>query len=94
MSPLVLAAALAFFAGVVVVTVGIVGPPKRIRSQQSPGETLRDLLPTIKEGEEQNLRLVGITPESYAFSASAGSSAGSPPERSSAWSGAAAPSAP
>ena len=66
MSPLVLAAALAFFAGVVLVTLGIVGPPKRVRSQQSPGETLRDLLPTIKEGEEQNLRLVGITPESYA----------------------------
>ena len=67
MSLLVLAAALAFFVGVVLATLGIVGPPKRVRSQQSPGETLRDLLPTIKEGEEQNLRLVGITPESYAW---------------------------
>ena len=61
-----LGAGLAFFVGVVLAAVGIVGPPKRVRSQQSPGETLRDLLPTIKEGEEQNLRLVGITPESYA----------------------------
>ena len=61
-----LGAGLVFFAGIVVVVAGIVGPPKRTRSQQSPGETLRDLLPTIKEGEEQNLRLVGITPESYA----------------------------
>ena len=61
-----LGAGLAFFAGIVVVVVGIVGPPKRVRSQQTPGETLRDLLPTIKEGEEQNLRLVGITSESYA----------------------------
>ena len=67
-----LGAALAFFAGAVLVTVGIVGPPKRTRVQQSPGETLRDLLPTIKEGEEQNLRLVGITPESYAVQRFAG----------------------
>ena len=66
MTFLELGAGLVFFAGVVLVAVGIVGPPKRIRSQQSPGETLRDLLPTIKEGEEQNLRLAGITPESYA----------------------------
>ena len=66
MTLLVLGAGLVFFVGAVLVTVGIVGPSKRVRSQQSPGETLRDLLPTIKEGEEQNLRLAGITPESYA----------------------------
>ena len=66
MNPLVLGAGLAFFAGAVLVAVGVVGPPQRTRSQQTPGETLRDLLPTIKEGEEQNLRLAGITPESYA----------------------------
>ena len=66
MSPLVLGAGLLFFAGAVLAAVGIVGPPKRARSQQTPGETLRDLLPTIKEGDEQNLRLAGITPESYA----------------------------
>ncbi|WP_423917462.1 hypothetical protein [Candidatus Poriferisodalis sp.] len=65
MSPLVLGAGLSFFAGLVLVAVGIAGPPKRRRVAQSPGETLRDLLPTIKEGEEQNLRLAGITPESY-----------------------------
>ena len=65
MSPLVLGAGLVFFVGAVLVAVGIAGPPKRARTQQTPGETLRDLLPTIKEGEEQNLRLAGITPESY-----------------------------
>ena len=72
MSWLTLGAGLVFFAGVVLVAVGVVGPPKRTRSQQTPGETLRDLLPTIKEGEEQNLRLAGITPESYAVQRFAG----------------------
>lgn len=67
MSPLVMGAALVFFAGVVLIAVGVVGPQARSRSSQTPGETLRDLLPTIKEGEEQNLRLSGITPESYAL---------------------------
>ena len=66
MSLLVLAAGLVFFAGAVLVAVGVVGPPRRSAAAQTPGETLRDLLPTIKEGEEQNLRLAGITPESYA----------------------------
>ena len=66
MSLLVLGAGLVFFAGVVLVAVGIVGPLRRADDAQTPGETLRDLLPTIKEGEEQNLRLAGITPESYA----------------------------
>ena len=65
MNWLALGAGLAFFAGAVLVTVGIVGPPRRSRDSQTPGETLRDLLPTIKEGEEQNLRLAGITPEAY-----------------------------
>ena len=65
MSPLILGAGLVFFAGVVLIAVGIVGPPRRTSTPQSPGETLRDLLPTIKEGEEQNLRLAGITPEAY-----------------------------
>ena len=66
MSPLTLGAGLAFFVGVVLVAVGIVGPPRRAGASQSPGETLRDLLPTLKEGDEQNLRLAGITSESYA----------------------------
>ena len=66
MSLLVLAAGIVFFVGLVLVAVGIAGPPQRKRSlAQTPGETLRDLLPTIKEGEEQNLRLAGITPEAY-----------------------------
>ena len=66
MNSLVLGAGLAFFVGAVLVTVGVVGLPRRTRAPQTPGETLRDLLPTIKEGEEQNLRLAGITPEAYA----------------------------
>ncbi|MCY4422480.1 MAG: hypothetical protein OXC06_05360 [Acidimicrobiaceae bacterium] len=72
MSPLVMVAGLLFFAGVVLVAVGVVGPPARSRSSHTPGETLRDLLPTIKEGDEQNLRLAGITPESYAVQRFAG----------------------
>ena len=72
MNSLVLGAGLASFIGVVLVTVGIVGPPRRALAQMSPGETLRDLLPTIKEGEEQNLRLAGITPEAYAVQRFAG----------------------
>ncbi len=60
-------AGVVFFAGVVLATVGFVGLPQRPQTApQSLGATLRDLLPTIKEGEEQNLRLAGITDESYA----------------------------
>ena len=66
MSLLVLGAGLAFFMGLVLVVLGIAGPPRRQAVSQTPGETLRDLLPTVKEGEEQNLRLAGITPEAYA----------------------------
>ena len=66
MSPLVVVAGLVFFAGVVLVAVGVAGPPRRAGSSLTPGQTLRDLLPTVKEGDEQNLRLAGITPESYA----------------------------
>ncbi|WP_419864203.1 hypothetical protein [Candidatus Poriferisodalis sp.] len=67
MNPLVLAAGAAFFVGVVLVAVGIVGPPARGRAAQTPGETLRDLLPTVSQGDEQSLRLAGFTPESYAL---------------------------
>ena len=76
MSPLVLGAGMAFFAGLVLVAVGVVGPPQRSRAQWAAGETLRDLLPTIREGEEQNLRLAGITPESYAVQRVGGLCAG------------------
>ena len=65
MSLTALVAALVFFAGIVLVWVGIAGPRPRRGPSQTPGETLRDLLPSLKEGEEQNLRLAGITPESY-----------------------------
>ena len=67
MSPLVLAAGLVSFAGIVLIAVGVAGPPRRTRESQTHAETLRDMLPTIKEGEEQNLRLAGITPEAYAL---------------------------
>ena len=66
MSWLVLATAIFFFLGIVLIAVGIAGPPRRRSASQSPGETIRDLLPTIKEGDEQNLRLAGITSVSYA----------------------------
>ncbi|MYB02709.1 MAG: hypothetical protein F4Y13_00520, partial [Acidimicrobiaceae bacterium] len=66
MSPLILVAGLAFFAGVVLIAVGVAGPRRRAGASKAPGATLRDLLPTVKAGEEQNLRLAGITPESYA----------------------------
>ncbi len=73
----VLAAGLAFFGGLVLVALGIAGPPQRKRSSaQTPGETLRDLLPTLKEGEEQNLRLAGITPEAYSVQRVVGLGAG------------------
>ena len=65
MTLVVLGAGLVFFAGLVLVAVGVVGAPQRSHTQKAAGETLRDLLPTIKEGEEQNLRLAGITPEAY-----------------------------
>ena len=76
MNPLVLVAGLVFFVGVVLVVIGIVGPPKRTKAPQTTGETLRDLLPTLREGEEQNLRLAGITPEAYAVQRFAGLVAG------------------
>ena len=41
--------------------------PERTRAHTSFNESLLDLLPTIKEGEEQNLRLAGVTPPAYAM---------------------------
>lgn len=40
--------------------------PPRAAGRSSFSESVLELLPTIKEGEEQNLRLAGITPEAYA----------------------------
>lgn len=67
MSWSVLASAAAFVGGLAVLVLGIVGLPERRSGDRNPGETLRDLLPSVKEGEEQNLRLAGITPEIYAL---------------------------
>lgn len=52
--------------------------PARPRTERRSGfaESLTDLLPAIKEGEEQNLRLAGITPEAYAVQRFAGLVAG------------------
>ena len=76
MSLLVLGAGLGCFVGVALVAIGIAGTPRRRRVSQTPGETLRDLLPTIKEGEEQNLRLAGVTPEAYSVQRVGGLGAG------------------
>lgn len=66
MSPLTLGAGIIFFVGLVLVGLGVLGPPARRGPQRATAETLRDLLPTLKAGEEQNLRLAGITAEQYA----------------------------
>ena len=76
MNALTLGAGLVFFAGLVLVAVGVVGPPQRSGAPRAAGETLRDLLPAIKEGEEQNLRLAGITPEAYSVQRVGGLAAG------------------
>lgn len=41
--------------------------PPSAKAQSSFNESLLELLPTIKEGEEQNLRLAGIAPQTYAM---------------------------
>ena len=59
-------AGLGFFVGLVLIALGAAGRPPRRREHRAVGESLRDLLPNIKESEEQNLRLAGITGEAYA----------------------------
>ena len=63
MSSLVLAAGTAFFVGLALVAAGL---SRRGRTQRSVGETLCDLMPSVAEGVTQDLRLAGITAESYA----------------------------
>ena len=72
MSAVVVSAALALCVGIAIVALGVKGPPARAERRRALGASVRDLLPTIKEGEEQNLRLAGITPESYALQRFAG----------------------
>ena len=63
-----LVAGLLFFGGVLSAAIAVVAPDRlkvRSRSGLSFFEALGELLPRIKEGEEQNLRLVGMTPIVY-----------------------------
>lgn len=56
-----------FVCGLGVLVAAFVPPrPLQTRAQSRFSESLLELLPTLKEGEEQNLRLAGITPEAYA----------------------------
>ena len=68
----VLAASAASFTGLVLLVLGIVGPPQRSAAKGGSRDRLSDLLPSVKQGEEQNLRLAGITPQSYAVQRIAG----------------------
>ena len=70
----------AFFLGLVLVVLGVLWPRLRREDRESRedrgdgehpperlGATLRRVLPSVGESQEQNLRLAGITPESYAI---------------------------
>ncbi|WP_419847691.1 type II secretion system F family protein [Candidatus Poriferisocius sp.] len=65
-------AGMLFVAGLGLMVAAFVRPRDRSGSQTGISESLRELLPTIKEGEEQNLRLAGITPEAYSVQRFAG----------------------
>ena len=65
-------AGILFSASLWLMVAAFLRPRQRSERQGSFGESIRDLLPTIKEGEEQNLRLAGITPEAYAVQRFAG----------------------
>ena len=57
-----------FVVGLGALIAAFLGPrPPRADGRSSFNESLLELLPTIKEGEEQNLRLAGMTPETYAM---------------------------
>ena len=57
-----------FVVGLGALIAAFLGPrPPRADGRSSFNESLMELLPTIKEGEEQNLRLAGMTPETYAM---------------------------
>jgi Flp pilus assembly protein TadB len=65
-------AGMLFVAGLGLIVAAFVRPRVRTGVPIGIGDSLRDLLPTIKEGEEQNLRLAGITPEAYSVQRIAG----------------------
>ncbi len=65
MSLAAILAGLAFFAGLGLLVAGIV-VGRRGEATPRPGPSLRDALPTVSEGEEQNLYLAGIPPEKFA----------------------------
>ena len=59
-----LATALTFCAGVTLAVLAI-RAPHLLKLPSNPHASFSVLLPRIKEGEEQNLRLAGMTPETY-----------------------------
>ena len=73
--PLTVAAGLAFFLGLALVVLGVLWPRLRRgdradRGRRGGGEHLgaafQRVLPSVNDSQEQNLRLAGITPGSYA----------------------------
>ena len=80
--PMAVLAGVAFFLGLALVVAGILLPrlraararrPTRQRvDQQELAATLGRVLPSVTSGQEQNLRLAGITPESYTIQRFAG----------------------
>ena len=75
--PLAVQAGVAFFLGVALVVLGVLWPRvlaarargsrRRRHGRQQMAAALQRALPTITAGQEQNLRLAGITPHSYAL---------------------------
>ena len=55
-----------FFAGAFTTLAALRGW-KRTRRGRTRGQSLRELLPTLSEGDEQHLRMAGTTPEFYAM---------------------------
>ena len=66
MDSLAIIAALAFFACALLALAGVRGWKRPVRTRPR-GQSLRQLLPTLKEGDERHLRMAGITPEYYAM---------------------------
>lgn len=62
-----LAAALIFSLGLAMAALAVLPPQQQSGRLKMPSAaSLRDFLPTVKEGDEQSMRLAGITTEAYA----------------------------
>ena len=62
-----LIAGLLFCGGIGLLVAAFVRPRADRKREAKASDPMLELLPTIREGEEQNLRLAGITPEAYAM---------------------------